>query len=417
MKRNFFKAFSVFFIFFILIFSVCVNAGLDNITEKESKNSESLQENAEQNSEGIDEILQNTENTEEQIQNETAEEKITQEENILDIPSENPKLNEENETTIEDINEESSPEYINLEEILNSTKQISEKNNKTIENETQEKEILNESLNDMLPENDVGQLPASSTDSDSNKDANENPKEIKIVNLNPDENAEYIDLDEINGINKENENNSGEYEEEIEEIIPHTSYDSGKKEIEIETYESFDIASIEKIEIEKSELKKEVIVFSEEHIEEELRIYSDLPQEAKKENIKIHWKNEMIELVEDGNYGVEYYDENENGLIDRVSWIVPHLSTQNFEIEIVVETEKKSDSAEIEISVNDAPSGEVEMPINFNFSINYNQEVNCSLWVEIDNYQGILDRESYKGSIDEPKIDYFNFVDEENLLL
>ena len=37
------------------------------------------------------------------------------------------------------------------------------------------------------------------------------------------------------------------------------------------------------------------------------------------------------------NSAVEYYDENENGLIDRISWIVPHLSEQIFDVKIEIE--------------------------------------------------------------------------------
>jgi len=55
--------------------------------------------------------------------------------------------------------------------------------------------------------------------------------------------------------------------------------------------------------------------------------------DLRNKSIKLYWvKNETRELFSD----VEYYDTNDNGLIDRIQWVVPHLSNQTFEIEIIV---------------------------------------------------------------------------------
>jgi hypothetical protein len=55
--------------------------------------------------------------------------------------------------------------------------------------------------------------------------------------------------------------------------------------------------------------------------------------EAPKEAIKLYWiKNGTRELFEN----VTYYDNNSNGLVEMISWVVPHLSDQVFEIDIDV---------------------------------------------------------------------------------
>jgi hypothetical protein len=48
---------------------------------------------------------------------------------------------------------------------------------------------------------------------------------------------------------------------------------------------------------------------------------------GQEDKIKIQWKNNNNQEMQ-----FEAYDENENGYIDHVEWIVPHLSTQTFEI-------------------------------------------------------------------------------------
>jgi len=61
-------------------------------------------------------------------------------------------------------------------------------------------------------------------------------------------------------------------------------------------------------------------------------VYSNIA-ETKQENIRVYWiKNDTKELFND----VEYIDRDNNGLIDRLEWVVPHLSNQTFEISIIV---------------------------------------------------------------------------------
>ena len=56
---------------------------------------------------------------------------------------------------------------------------------------------------------------------------------------------------------------------------------------------------------------------------------NDVPKQA----IKLYWvKDGVKELFND----VNYYDTNGNGLIDRIEWLVPHLSNQVFEVSITI---------------------------------------------------------------------------------
>ena len=61
--------------------------------------------------------------------------------------------------------------------------------------------------------------------------------------------------------------------------------------------------------------------------------YTQLPQEVSEQKIRLYRTTEGIkELTEI----VNYTDTNDNGLIDYVEWIVPHLSNQTYELEIVI---------------------------------------------------------------------------------
>ena len=78
--------------------------------------------------------------------------------------------------------------------------------------------------------------------------------------------------------------------------------------------------------------KKQIIVSSDVHYTNVLA-YTDLPAEAKAENIMLYWvRNNTKELFRD----VNYYDSNNNSLVDKIEWIIPGLSNQTFEVEITV---------------------------------------------------------------------------------
>ncbi|MFO7710345.1 MAG: MopE-related protein [Candidatus Woesearchaeota archaeon] len=84
-------------------------------------------------------------------------------------------------------------------------------------------------------------------------------------------------------------------------------------------------------------VRKDIAISSDIHYTDILS-YVDVP-ELEKESIRLYHKqggllfNERIEITNNPDYKVEFMDRNDNGLIDRVKWVTPHLSTQEFELE------------------------------------------------------------------------------------
>ncbi|MBD3209419.1 hypothetical protein GF367_03285, partial [Candidatus Woesearchaeota archaeon] len=78
------------------------------------------------------------------------------------------------------------------------------------------------------------------------------------------------------------------------------------------------------------EAKKLVTVSSDYHFENVVA-FTNLSQEVPREGITVTW-------VEQGSVieNVTYIDANGNGLIERISWVIPHLSNQTFTIDITV---------------------------------------------------------------------------------
>ena len=84
-------------------------------------------------------------------------------------------------------------------------------------------------------------------------------------------------------------------------------------------------------EIEISYNKKQIIISSDMHYENILA-YTNLPIEANSEAVKLYWlvNNSKIEV------NIDKFDTNENNLIDYIEWIVPYLSNQTYELEIII---------------------------------------------------------------------------------
>ncbi|MFP4523686.1 MAG: DUF2341 domain-containing protein, partial [Candidatus Woesearchaeota archaeon] len=76
--------------------------------------------------------------------------------------------------------------------------------------------------------------------------------------------------------------------------------------------------------------RKRVTVSSDFHYED-VEVSSSLPVPARRSAISVRWVEEGV-VIED----VSYHDEDGDGLVERVSWIAPHLSNQTFEIDIEV---------------------------------------------------------------------------------
>lgn len=101
------------------------------------------------------------------------------------------------------------------------------------------------------------------------------------------------------------------------------------RNIEIEV--SYETEAPIAIEDEINAYTRQVKIISETSYEDVLSwtTLNDAPQQA----IKLYWiQNDEKVLFEN----VDYIDSNSNGLIDRIEWIIPHLSNQTFEVSITI---------------------------------------------------------------------------------
>lgn len=111
-------------------------------------------------------------------------------------------------------------------------------------------------------------------------------------------------------------------EENTKEVI----IDGPVKEVEVE----YEVPGPGVTETE-TESGKRVTIFSEAHYENILA-YTSIP-ETDPEGISLYWnQNTTRTLVEN----VDYLDENLNGLIDKIQWVVPHLSNQTYEVDLII---------------------------------------------------------------------------------
>ncbi|MFC1705068.1 PKD domain-containing protein, partial [Nanoarchaeota archaeon] len=135
--------------------------------------------------------------------------------------------------------------------------------------------------------------------------------------------------------------------------------------------------------------KKEVTISSDEEYEGEYEYknvlsYTDI-KESEMDTIRLYWKvdGEMVDVTDDESFDIQFYDTNGNGLVDRISWITPHLSTQEFEVVITLTT---STGAGLDISLIE-PDGEDYMSssdIDFRFVVSYNRSLDvwCNLTID-----------------------------------
>ncbi|MCK5025982.1 MAG: hypothetical protein KAS15_05290, partial [Nanoarchaeota archaeon] len=112
---------------------------------------------------------------------------------------------------------------------------------------------------------------------------------------------------------------------DIAEIVVPSETDT----IEIEYY----TPAPETIETNISPTSKQVVVTSEEHYTDILT-YASLPSEAEPESVHLYWivngtRNEVFDITKK--------DTNDNGLVDWIEWVTPHLSNQTYVIEITGE--------------------------------------------------------------------------------
>ena len=280
----------------------------------------------------------------------------------------------ENEVIVNEINEVAS----NTEEILILDEEMVTPSEEVFVNEEQETTIIENSEEEIIIENNESNILTteennseemifenitSETEEISSNQTNESTLDIEVVTESSSGSTDYFELDLDNLVE---EPSTG-----LEEV-EYTYYKEGKKEIELKSFDE-EKPEITKEENLKNDFEKEVVVSSDEHFENPLRVYSYLPTETEKENIEIVWKNGEGEVN-----GIEYYDENGNGLIDRISWIVPHLSEQIFEI-IITTNNTSSSSSEILLNVKVASSIN---PVEFDISVDYSENFECTFSID-----------------------------------
>jgi hypothetical protein len=121
--------------------------------------------------------------------------------------------------------------------------------------------------------------------------------------------------------------------------------------------------------VNKDGVWKEVEISSKEHFDVPLTYTSKLEVEVERADVYIYWKNNES-FIED----FDAFDDNGNGLIDRVSWVVPHLSVQEFEIIINLNGDEDVNVTDLTIIKDQAPSGTIldnSSIVNFSFSVSY----------------------------------------------
>ena len=77
-----------------------------------------------------------------------------------------------------------------------------------------------------------------------------------------------------------------------------------------------------------------IVKVSSDYSYENVLTYSSVP-ELKPEQVKLYWMIEGVktDVTEDVSFNVTFYDETGDELIDKISWITPHLSEQEFILE------------------------------------------------------------------------------------
>ncbi len=147
----------------------------------------------------------------------------------------------------------------------------------------------------------------------------------------------------------------------------------GKTTIELFVNTTDEKAKNIKIKLKQKNLdEEEITVSSEKHVEDELLIFRKLKNPVEEKNIKIFWKNENKFVKK-----INYFDDDNDGLIEKISWVIPHLSEQIFKI--LLERKNSTTSTEIEIT-NLKDMQEIQTnPINFSFNVSYNKNLTCKL--------------------------------------
>jgi len=322
----------------------------------------------------LDDPNQEPKNIPDQSQsNENPEQQINQEETIMV-----PQLNTEGQTTDQEVSLELQENQNSIEEEKNNENQelltedniilinIDDINNQTLKNQTSNK------TNESIQENITNQTSLQETTYELSEETSSHNKQETNENTELKENSNISEADKNPEINLPEEN------KEVRKIKTTLSRND-KIELEGEIPENFDINNIQKKEYIIDASKTGVIVSSEEHLEAPLTIYADIAKikRSQTSSVRVYWVNEEKSVEITG-----FYDLDEDGFYERISWVVPHLSEQTFEITINLE-EGNSSSTEIIIDSLIVPQSNAPLNsslVEFKFNISYNLSLlTCNL--------------------------------------
>jgi hypothetical protein len=221
---------------------------------------------------------------------------------------------------------------------------------------------------------------AAQKDNFNSQKAESSAKEIEDKNLSKESYQEkgYIALETV----LQNRTDVQAKTENSSEKIKLSCFNSGK--IVFEGRLDNEI-SCDKIQVEeeiKNKMIREVTIKSEDHIKDPITLYASIPEisESQKNSVKILWKNQEEHIIETK----EYYDRNNDGSYDQVSWIVPHLSEQIFEV-IINFNSTQTSAPEIELFVSNPTNGAtIKNPVTFGIEVNYTNISSIRCLLEID---------------------------------
>ena len=239
-----------------------------------------------------------------------------------------------------------------LEDLINQSENVS---NKSIETSKIPEIIENGSSNN--------------TQENTSQDIDENDLEILVKmeevgnqdkgSNNEGRNEHYIALNESYGGNQTK--NSSSTKEQEKRKIKTIKVREGRTVIEGYIPEDFDLNGIDETERQITDGVKEVVIKSSTHLDSPLKVYSDIQKIGFDEiaKIKVYWQNE------DRYVGVEeFIDSDKDGYVDRISWIVPHLSGQIFLIKIT-NSEENASGEDIVIEIIKPSNSQLTNPPEF----------------------------------------------------
>ncbi|MEK6915375.1 MAG: PKD domain-containing protein [Nanoarchaeota archaeon] len=231
-----------------------------------------------------------------------------------------------------------------------------------------------EEISDLVP-NEI------SIEENSEETINPFLEEVTEETSENNETLENAEIPQAYSENPEQENSSENIsqiqENKSEELIPYTKTKNGLMEIETLIERDSDISITKEESIESSSedsLIKSLTVSSDIHFNRPLRVYTNIPEIEDVEQVHLYWTNsnqEEEDRIDDPSFEVEFHDENSNGMYERISFIVPHLSDQSFRI--IINFTTSSNSSSLILNRISAPSGTINsiQELNFQYSLDY----------------------------------------------